>query len=53
MSFKDYTPPPNFFEVHEYFSQLQITLISHNSSCSYQVVQIIDYNRKAQTQSHE
>ena len=26
---------PHFFEVHKYFSQWQITLISHSSSCGY------------------
>ena len=45
--------PPNFFEIHKYLSQLQITLISRSSSQSYQVVRIIEYSRKAQTQSHD
>ena len=49
-----YTSPSlNFFEAHKYLSQLQIGLISHSSSCSYQVVQIIEYSKKAQTQLHE
>ena len=54
----DYTlhPPPSSHEVQKYLSQLQITLIRlicHISSCSYQAVQIIEYSRKAQTQSQE
>ena len=57
-SYQDYTlhSPPSLYEVQKYLSQLQITLIlliSHISSCSYQAVQIIEYSRKAQTQSQE
>ena len=58
VSYQDYTlhPPTSLYVVQKYLSQLQITLIlliSHISSCSYQAVQIIEYSRKAQTQSHE
>ena len=56
--YQDYTlhPPPSLYKVQKYLSQLQITLIlliSHISSSSYQAVQIIEYSRKAQTQSRE
>ena len=69
VSYQDHTlhappPPPthpphthtNLYEIQKYLSQLQITLIfliSHISSCSYQAVQMIEYSRKAQTQSQE
>ena len=59
VSYQDYTlhpHPPPLYEVQKYLSQLQITLIllnSHISSCRYQAVQMIEYSRKAQTQSHE
>ena len=56
LSYQDCTlrPPPSLYKVQKYLSQLQITLIlliSHISSSSYQAVQIIEYSRKAQTQS--
>ena len=45
-----YTHHPEFFDV---LSQMQDTLINDSLICSYQVLQIIEYSRKAQTQSHE
>ena len=56
-----YTPtpsplPPSLYKVQKYLSQLQITLIliiNHISSGSYKAVQIIEYSRKAQTQSQK
>ena len=49
-------PPPSLYRVQKYLSHFQITLIlliSHMSSWSCQAVQIIEYSRKAQTQSQE
>ena len=57
VSYQDYTlQQPHLFEVQKYLSQFQFTLmllISHISNCSYQAVQMIEYSRKAQTQSQE